>query len=57
MVRKVKEFCHGESGAVTVDWVVLCAGLAGMAALVASQMHTGAVAAADQTSTFMQEQR
>ena len=31
MLRHIKKFCAGDDGAMTVEWVVLCAGLVGLA--------------------------
>ena len=57
MRRQIERFICCEEGAVTVDWVVLCAGLVAMAAIISSQMQTGTVSAANQTSTYMQSLR
>lgn len=46
-------FRNNEDGAVTADWVVLCAGIALMAALISNQMHTGAVGEADKLADHM----
>jgi len=31
MLHRVQQFCHKEDGAITVDWVVLTAGIASLA--------------------------
>ena len=46
-------FLKDESGAITVDWVVLCAGLVGMSALIASQMSDKAVTLGTSISSYM----
>lgn len=33
MISKVITFCRDEDGAVTVDWVVLCAAIVGLASV------------------------
>jgi hypothetical protein len=40
MFNRVKKFFKEDSGAITVDWVVLTAAIAGMAALIASTMQS-----------------
>ena len=47
------KFSTSEDGAVTVDWVVLCAGLAAMAALISQQMETGTTTVTDDLATHM----
>ncbi len=46
-------FIRDESGAVTVDWVVLSAAAVGLAALVATTMKDDTVALGDKVSTHM----
>lgn len=46
-------FRKNEEGAVTADWVVLCAGLVLMAALISNQMHTGTVTETDKLADHM----
>ncbi|WP_165390296.1 hypothetical protein [Thalassococcus sp. S3] len=41
MLKRILGFCKREDGAVTVDWVVLCAGLALLAAVIAGAMRAG----------------
>lgn len=53
MRRKVNEFLVSEDGAITVDWVVICAAVVGLAALISSLMHDNAVNLADLVSNFM----
>ena len=47
------DFVADESGAVTVDWVVLCAGVAGLVVVISGQMSDKAVTLSDATSTYM----
>ena len=53
MLYRLKTFLKSDSGAVTVDWVVLCALMVAMAAAIASQMQTGSTGAADSVATYM----
>jgi len=48
-----KKFLQCEDGAVTVDWVVICAAVVGLAALISSLMTDNAVNLADLVASFM----
>ena len=48
---KFKQFCHDESGAVTVDWVVLTAAVVGLAVAGAAAVKTGVVTLSSTIST------
>ncbi|MFT6024495.1 MAG: Flp pilus assembly pilin Flp [Ascidiaceihabitans sp.] len=41
MLKKFKSFVNDQNGAVTVDWVVLCAGIVALAASIVVAMQTG----------------
>lgn len=53
MVKFFKNFSKDESGAVTVDWVVLTAAVVGLAVAAYSSIETGATGLTAQTNTFM----
>jgi Flp pilus assembly pilin Flp len=53
MLQRVKEFLTNEDGAVTVDWVVLCAGIVALAVAVITSMQTGALGLTDSVQLFM----
>ncbi|MFP5510254.1 MAG: hypothetical protein ACLGIP_13975 [Alphaproteobacteria bacterium] len=53
MVKFFKNFSKDESGAVTVDWVVLTAAVVGLAVAAYSSIETGASNLTAQTNTFM----
>ena len=42
-----------ENGAVTVDWVVLCAAIVGLTVMIATAMQDEAVAGSDSVATYM----
>lgn len=42
MIKFIKNFCHVEDGAVTVDWVVLTAAVVGLAIAAYSAIETNA---------------
>jgi Flp pilus assembly pilin Flp len=50
---KIKSFFTDEDGAVTVDWVVLTAAIAGLVVLIASAMQDGALGLADSLALYM----
>lgn len=50
---KKKNFMADESGAITVDWVVLCAGLVSLAVLISGQTSDKAVSLGTSVSTYM----
>jgi len=51
MRLKIKKFGEGQSGAVTVDWVVLTAAIVSLAILTMVTMTTGTVELADKLMT------
>jgi Flp pilus assembly pilin Flp len=53
MVKFFKNFSKDESGAVTVDWVVLTAAVVGLAVAAYSSIESGATGLTAQTNTFM----
>ncbi len=53
MFSRVKNFVRSENGAVTVDWVVLCAGVVAIAVAIVVAMQTGAVNLSDDISSYM----
>ena len=50
-----KKFRKNENGAVTVDWVVLTAGVVGLAGGVLASASSGTVEFADDIATYMDE--
>ncbi|MEP3639899.1 MAG: hypothetical protein ABJN14_21810 [Paracoccaceae bacterium] len=54
MFKRFKSFFKDDDGAVTVDWVVLCAGLVAMAAAIALAMEDGTLALTTDVDTFLQ---
>ena len=54
MFQRLKKFYQEEDGAVTVDWVVLCAGLVAMAAAIALAMENGTLALTTDLGSFFQ---
>jgi hypothetical protein len=53
MFTNLKTFILGESGAVTVDWVVLTAAIGLMGFLIISTVASGAVGHANDTGTYL----
>jgi len=53
MIKFFKNFRKDESGAVTVDWVVLTAAVAVLGTLVYTSIETGITGLTDSTSTFL----
>ena len=51
MLSKLIKFWKSPSGAVTVDWVVLCAAVVSLAVLMVVTMTTGTVELADKIMT------
>ncbi|MEL7092621.1 MAG: hypothetical protein AAFN94_12885 [Pseudomonadota bacterium] len=43
MKRILERFARDQSGAVTVDWVVLCAGIVALAVAIVAAMQSGAL--------------
>ena len=56
MVKFFKNFSKDESGAVTVDWVVLTAAVVGLAVAAYSSIESGATQLTSDTSTFITNQ-
>ena len=54
MLKRIKTFFKDDDGAVTVDWVVLCAGLVAMAAAIALAMEDGTLALTTDVDTYFQ---
>ncbi|MGR3703904.1 MAG: hypothetical protein ACU0A4_17635 [Paracoccaceae bacterium] len=57
MVKFFKNFSKDESGAVTVDWVVLTAAVVGLAVAAYSSIETGASNLTSATNTYMGSQQ
>jgi Flp pilus assembly pilin Flp len=53
MINFIKNFSKDESGAVTVDWVVLTAAVVGLAVAAYSSIETGAQSLTSDTATYM----
>lgn len=56
MIKFIKNFRKDDSGAVTVDWVVLTAAVAALAGAVYTAIETGASDLTGKTSTFLSDQ-
>jgi Flp pilus assembly pilin Flp len=56
MINFIKNFSKDESGAVTVDWVVLTAAVVGLAVAAYTSIETGATNLTGTTSTFIEAQ-
>ena len=56
MMKFVKNFRNDESGAVTVDWVVLTAAVVGLAIAAYGSIQTGADNMTTNTATFLDGQ-
>ena len=56
MLKRVASFFRKDDGAVTVDWVVLCAGLVAMAAAIAMAMEDGTLELTGDVETFITDQ-
>nr|WP_083195179.1 hypothetical protein [Pararhodobacter sp. CCB-MM2] len=52
-MKKLWAFCTDESGAVTVDWVVLTAAIVGLGIAVISSVRTGTNALGTEISTSL----
>ena len=52
----IAKFAREESGAVTVDWVVLCAAVVGLAATATLAIQTSTDNLATNTGTFINSQ-
>ncbi len=55
MMNFIKNFRKDDSGAVTVDWVVLTAAVVGLAVAAYSSIESGAETLTANTSTYMGE--
>ncbi len=53
MFTHVNSFVTDDDGAVTVDWVVLCAAVVGLTVLISTAMTTNAVGLGDSIADFM----
>ena len=56
MMNFIKNFRKDDSGAVTVDWVVLTAAVVGLAVAAYSSIETGASNLTSDTNSFMKTQ-
>ena len=56
MMNFIKNFKNDESGAVTVDWVVLTAAVVGLAVAAYSSIQSGATSLTANTQSFMATQ-
>lgn len=53
MLNSLDHFIRDEDGAVTVDWVVLCAGIVAMAVAIFTSMETGALGLTDGVESYL----
>lgn len=53
MLKTLRRFLKSERGAVTVDWVVLCAGIAMIGLVAVTSVGGGLKAPADSTGDYM----
>ena len=53
MFQRVYNFFKTEDGAVTVDWVVLCAGIVALAVIIFTSMQDGTLELADSVASYM----
>ena len=53
MLRFFKNVIRDENGAVTVDWVVLCAGVVVIAVAIVAAMQTGVLTLTDGVTAFL----
>lgn len=56
MMKFLKNFRNDESGAVTVDWVVLTAAVVGLAIAAYGSIQSGASSMTANTATFLGDQ-
>lgn len=56
MIRFLKTFQRDEDGAITVDWVVLCAAIVGLALVTITAMQTGALTLTGNVGTFFENE-
>lgn len=52
-LHTISDFSHDEDGAVTVDWVVLCAALVALAILATSLVSSSAMTSVNATAGAM----
>ncbi|WP_167740325.1 hypothetical protein [Parasedimentitalea huanghaiensis] len=52
-MNKLKSFLASDDGAVTVDWVVLTAGIVGLCSVIASTIFDGGVGLANAVVAYM----
>ena len=53
MLKIIEKFRRNESGAVTVDWVVLTAAVVGLAVILVIQLRDGSVGVSAGVEAFM----
>ncbi|MEM6757940.1 MAG: hypothetical protein AAF601_00530 [Pseudomonadota bacterium] len=53
MKRLLARFAREQSGAVTVDWVVLCAGIVALAVAIVTAMQSGALELSTGVSDYL----
>jgi Flp pilus assembly pilin Flp len=53
MPQRVNEFSKDEDGAVTVDWVVLCAGIVALVVAIVTAMQTGTLELTASIQSYM----
>lgn len=53
VMKKLSSYLADEDGAVTVDWVILCAAAVAMAALIAGSVGDGGLSLANGIASFM----
>jgi len=53
MLNSIHHFIRNEDGAVTVDWVVLCAGIVAMAVAIFTSMESGTLGLTASIASFM----
>jgi hypothetical protein len=53
MQRQLKTFIQSQSGAVSVDWVVLCAGIVALAAGIVASMQSGTLSLSGNIASYL----
>lgn len=56
MKKHLKKFAQDTSGAITVDWVVLCAGVVALAAVAVTSISTGSEELSDNVGVYITTQ-
>lgn len=56
MKKIIQIFAKDTSGAITVDWVVLCAGVVALAAIAVTSISTGSEDLSDNVGTYITTQ-